>query len=346
MYRSSGAWCSAAEVARTFAVVGVVVVVIAPSKARRLLRTQPAKETRAGHAGSRKSAKKGPGSISARLAACRAAQRIHIDGLPLHIVQRGHNRAACFFDDQDRLAYLGWLHEALERERCSLHAYVLMTNHLHLLLTPEQANCVPQVLISVGRRYVQYINHSYGRTGTLWDGRYKSSLVQAETYLLLCQRYIEQNPVRAGMVADPADYRWSSYRANALGASDTLLSPHSLYLALGADGNARRATYRELFRGALDEKPLSDLRLALNQDQPIGNDRFYREIEAMTGRWRELRRRGRPRKRDEEASAGDAGQGELPLKLSLAPFSFWTYRCPTRFITADTPLSLAAVISR
>ena len=115
------------------------------------------------------------------------------------------------------------------------------------------------------------------------------------------------------MVADPAQYRWSSYRANALGAPDALLSPHPLYLALGADDDARRSAYRELFRGALDEKPLSDLRLALNQDQPIGNDRFYREIEAMTGQRRELRQRGRPRKRDEKASAADARQGELPL---------------------------------
>ena len=160
--------------------------------------------------------------------------RIHIDGLPLHIVQRGHNRASCFFDDQDRFAYLGWLQEALARERCRLHAYVLMTNHVHLLLTPEDADRVPQVLISVGRRYVQYVNHNYGRTGTLWDGRYKSSLVQAETYLLFCQRYVESNPVRAGMVADPGQYRWSSYRANALGVPDSLLTAHPLYLALGA----------------------------------------------------------------------------------------------------------------
>ena len=188
-----------------------------------------------------------------------------------------------------------------------------MTNHSHLLLTPEQADRVPQVLISVGRRYVQYINRTYGRTGTLWGGRYKSSLVQAETYLLLCQRYIELNPVGAGIVADPADYHWSSYRANTLGASDALLSPHALYLALSADDDARRAAYRELFRATLDEKPLRNLRLALKQDQLIGNDRFYREIEAMTGQRRVLRRRGRPRKRDEEASAGDPGRGELPL---------------------------------
>lgn len=132
------------------------------------------------------------------------------------------------------------------------------------------------MLIWVGRRYVQYINHRYGRTGTLWDGRYKSSLVQPETYLLLCHpRYIELNPVRAGMVGDPADYHWSSYRANAVGAPDPLLSPRPLHVTLGSDDHTRRGAYRQLFNAALDEKPLNDLRLALNQDQPIGNDRFY-----------------------------------------------------------------------
>ena len=239
--------------------------------------------------------------------------RIHIDGVPLHIVQRGHNRAPSFFEDQDRSAYLGWLGEALERERCRLHAYVLMTNHVHLLLTPERADRVPRVVVSVGRRSVQYFNHAYGRTGTLWDGRDKSSLVQAETYLLLCQRYIELNPVRAGMVTDPAQYRWSSYRTNAFGDPTTLLSPHPIYLALGRHDAERRTTYRELFRGALGDQPLGDLRLALNQDQPIGNDRFYREIEASTGQRRELRKRGRPRKQEEQKSGGESGQGELPL---------------------------------
>ena len=155
--------------------------------------------------------------------------RVHLDNIPLHIVQRGHNRGACFFDDEDRHAYLGWLRDASQREHCKLHAYVLMTNHIHLLLTPEQATSVPHLIISVGRRYVQYINHTYGRTGILWDSRYKSSLVQADTYLLLCQRYIELNPVRAGMVSDPGDYPWSSYRANALGQANVILSPHPLY---------------------------------------------------------------------------------------------------------------------
>ena len=132
--------------------------------------------------------------------------RIHIPGLPLHIVQRGHNRDACFFADADCLAYCDWLGEAVKDTGCELHAYVQMTNHVHLLLTPPDEGAVSRLMISLGRRYVQCINRTYKRTGTLWDGRYKSSLVQAEDYLLLCQRYIELNPVRAGLVAQPEDW--------------------------------------------------------------------------------------------------------------------------------------------
>jgi putative transposase len=222
--------------------------------------------------------------------------RIHLDGLPLHIVQRGHNRGDCFFVDQDRVDYLGWLHEALSRERCQLHAYVLMSNHVHLLITPEEAAGVARVMASVGRRYVQSINRTYGRTGTLWDSRYKSSLVQTQRYFLFCQRYIELNPVRAGMVSDPGEYPWSSYRANALGEASALLTPHAEYLALGADHAARCAHYRALFDTALDTEPVAELRMAIQQNQPIGDRRFYLQIEARTGQRRELKRRGRPRK--------------------------------------------------
>ena len=260
---------------------------------------------------------RGPGK-GARLEFCSTAcmprrPRVHLDWVPVHIVQRGHNRGACFFDDQDRHAYLGWLHEALRREGCRLHAYVLMTNHVHLLLTPQDANAVPRVPIAVGRRYVQHINRAYGRTGTLWDSRYKSSLVQAETYLLLCQRYIELNPVRAGMVADPAEYSWSSYRANALGEPNPILTPHPLYLALGPEPGERLEAYRNLFRIALADAPLADLRLALNQNQPLGNDRFYAEIEAVTGQRREPRKRGRPKKEPPEERLADKRQQELPI---------------------------------
>ena len=222
--------------------------------------------------------------------------RIHLPGLPLHIVQRGHNREVCFFDEENYLAYQQWLGDALTSSACQLHAYVLMTNHVHLLLTPPDSAAVAQLMMSLGRRYVQYINKSRRRTGTLWDSRYKSSMVQTEDYLLLCQRYIELNPVRAAMVDDPAHYRWSSYRANGLGQADKLLTPHPAYLALDHDDKARRTEYRSLFRAQLDAEAISDIRLALNQEQPLGSSQFYAAIEKATGQRREVRARGRPRK--------------------------------------------------
>lgn len=221
--------------------------------------------------------------------------RIHLDGVPLHIVQRGHNREPCFFGEDDYSSYLHWLGEALTECDCELHAYVLMTNHVHLLLTPRQAEAVPKLIISLGRRYVQYINRSYHRTGTLWDSRYKSSLVQAETYLLACHRYIEMNPVRAAMVEDPAHYRWTSYRANGLGQAEARLSPHPLYRALGRDDKERQAAYRALFAAHLDRTAIDDIRLALQQSQPLGDQRFYATIEQQTGIRHEAKPRGRPR---------------------------------------------------
>ena len=222
--------------------------------------------------------------------------RIHLPGLPIHLVQRGHNRDACFFADEDCLAYLDWLAESLKKTGCALHAYALMTNHVHLLLTPPSSEAVSQLVISLGRRYVQYINKTYHRSGTLWDSRYKSSLVHADDYLLACQRYIELNPVRAELVSDPALYRWSSYRANGLGQADALLTPHELYLALDRQAPARLAAYRALFRSELDEEAIAEIRLALSQGQPLGKGRFLDTIERMTGQRREARPRGRPRK--------------------------------------------------
>lgn len=216
--------------------------------------------------------------------------------MPIHLVQRGHNRDACFFWDEDFLAYREWLGNALKKTGCALHAYVLMTNHVHLLLTPPSAEAVSQLVMSLGRRYVQYINKTYRRTGTLWDSRYKSSLIHSDDYLLLCQRYVELNPVRAEMTDDPAQYPWSSYRANGLGQPDALLMPHDLYLALDGDQANRQAVYRSLFRSELDHEALADIRLALNQGQPLGKGRFLDQIERMIGRRCEVRPRGRPRK--------------------------------------------------
>ncbi len=229
-------------------------------------------------------------------------RRVHLDGVPRHILQRGQNREPCFFCEDDYNSYLHWPDQALGEAEFKPHAYILMTNHVHLRLTPKKAEAVQKLIISLGRRYVQYINRTYRRTGTLWDSRYRSSLVQAETYLLTCQRYIELNPVRAAMVGDPAHYRWTSYRANALGQADARLTSHSLYLALGHSDRDRQAAYRALFRAHLDQAAIDDIRLALNQSQPLGNARFYAKIESMTGVRREARPRGRPRSEPIDAS--------------------------------------------
>ena len=149
--------------------------------------------------------------------------------------------------------------------------------------------------MSLGRRHVQYVNRAYKRTGALWDSRYKSSVIQADTYLFACQRYIELNPVRAAMVDDPAHYRWTSYRRNALGATDCRITPHVLYQAMGQTDKSRQTAYRALFRVQLDGAAIDDIRLALNQNQPLGNARVYARIEKATGVRRQSRPRGSPR---------------------------------------------------
>ena len=238
--------------------------------------------------------------------------RIHLPGFPLHVIQRGHNRDACFFAEDNYLAYREWLGEAIKTAGCQLHAYVQMTNHVHLLLTPPEPEAIPRLMISLGRRYVQYINKTYRRTGTLWDSRYKSSLVQAEEYLLRCQRYIELNPVRAGMVDDPAHYRWSSYRANGLGQVDSLLTPHAVYSDLGPNNTDRLDTYRALFRPELDAVAITDIRMALDQGQTLGDSRFLDQIERAIGLRRAPRPRGRPRKAVEETVGT---QDQLSLEM-------------------------------
>jgi len=222
------------------------------------------------------------------------ASRLLIDDFPLHIVQRGHNRERCFFGDADYRAYLQWLDEAATERDCSLHAYVLMTNHIHLLLTPRRAAAVPALLQSLGRRYVHYVNRKLGRSGTLWEGRYRSSVVQSDMYLLACHRYIELNPVRAGLASTPGDYRWSSYRANALGHVDRRLTPHATYQALGQDVETRCDAYRTLFEIAEPPMQLCDIRMALKQSQPLGNRSFEATIRQITGQARSTRPLGRP----------------------------------------------------
>jgi len=222
--------------------------------------------------------------------------RLDLPGIPQHVVQRGNDRQPCFFTDADRLRYLHDLREIALREACLVHAYVLMTNHVHLLITPTASGQVARLMQALGRRYVRYVNDRYHRSGTLWEGRYKSSLVDRDTYLLRCYRYIELNPVRARMCADPADYPWSSHGCNALGRDDALVHPHPNYLGLGPTRESRCTAYRALAMQALAEHEVEAIRLHLQRQHALGSDRFRAAIEAQLARPAGPLKIGRPRK--------------------------------------------------
>ena len=221
--------------------------------------------------------------------------RIHLPGLPQHVIQRGNNREPCFYATTDYQYYLQTLAESLELHDCQLHAYVLMTNHVHLLVTPGASYGISRLMQATGRKYVQHINRTYRRSGTLWEGRYKASLIDSDAWLLTCMRYIEMNPVRAGMVSHPSAYRWSSYRTNAGGAYSPLLAPHGLYLALGKTPSDRQHAYRELFRSRLDASQLHEIREILNHELVLGREDFKDRIAQMTRRQVRRGRDGRPR---------------------------------------------------
>ena len=222
--------------------------------------------------------------------------RISLPNVPLHLIQRGNNRQVCFFADEDYRIYLDWLLEYAGNAGCRIHAYVLMTNHVHLLVSAERGAAPGAMMKALGQRYVQYVNRTYRRSGTLWEGRFRSCPTQSDTYLLACQRYIELNPVRAGMVEHPADYRWSSYRVNARGEENPLIRPHELYLALGSDPPGRQAAYRELFRHELEPAMVDAIRRATNGNFALGNSVFAEQIASALGRRVVPGKSGRPRK--------------------------------------------------
>jgi len=220
--------------------------------------------------------------------------RMYLPHIPCHVVQRGHNRSVCFYTPDDYRYYLQSLNDARQRHAVQLHAYCLMTNHVHLLMTPTTQEGISRVMQSVGRRYVQYINTTYRRSGTLWEDRHKSSLIQAEDYLLICYRYIEMNPVRAGMVMHPGDYPWSSYRYHAYGEANKLITPHTLYEQLNKHEAVRRENYRAMFLTDLDKVDLHVIRRSVEFSMPLGNDRFREEIEQALGRKIGYAKRGKP----------------------------------------------------
>ena len=239
--------------------------------------------------------------------------RQFIPGVPLHIIQRGNNRQACFITERDYVVYLGKLDEYRLAYGVAVHSYILMTNHVHLLVTPETAHGASDMLQALGRYYVRYINATYRRTGTLWEGRFRASLVNSSEYLLTLSRYIELNPVRANMVAHPAEYPWSSYRLNGLGKPIRLLTPHRAYQALGNNHQARQAAYRALFRGRLGERALEQIRTATNKGWVLGDQEFKQKIERQLGYRIPPFERGGDRKSAEFKN--QRGQSNLKIKL-------------------------------
>ena len=211
--------------------------------------------------------------------------RLVIPDQPQHVIVRGNNREPIFLANEDYQFYLEKLKQACEKHECDLHAYVLMTNHVHLLITPHTEQGLSKVMQMIGRYYVQYFNYSYHRTGTLWEGRYKATLIDSERYLLTCYRYIELNPVRAKDMAEhPADYPWSSYRYNALGQENKLITPHEEYVKLASTTTERQHAYRDLFNNHLTPQTLTDIRQATNKAWILGSQHFKDKIELQLNR--------------------------------------------------------------
>ena len=223
--------------------------------------------------------------------------RIDLAGHPQHLIQRGNNRQPCFFSDSDRRLYLRLLHQAAEKFGGSVHAYVLMNNHAHILATGAEKGALGRMMQSLGRRYVRYFNIKHRRTGTLWEGRYKSSLIESDRYLLACYRYIELNPVRANIVAAPGDFGWSSFHCNAGGREDELITPHANYLALGQTAAGRSSAYRRLFQQSFNNDDIQTIRDHVNQGKVLGSDTFQNQIEEMLDCRAHLAPPGRPRKK-------------------------------------------------
>jgi len=222
--------------------------------------------------------------------------RLELPGIPLHVTQRGVNRCAIFLDDDDRHHYRRLLRDACRKHGVALHAFVLMDNHVHLLVSAEQTGCVSRALRQAGQSYVQSFNQRHGRIGTLWQGRFKSSLVDSDAYVLRVIRYIELNPVRAAMVERPEHYRWSSVHTHLGMAQDPLHTPHPVYLALANDRQERALAYRTWLHASLAPDELARIRAHMAQEKALGNPGFQSMVEKALNRTAAIRPRGRPRR--------------------------------------------------
>ena len=220
--------------------------------------------------------------------------RLTLPGYPHHVIQRGNNRQAIFASPSDYQSLLDLLSDNAKKFDVAIHAYVLMGNHFHLLATPQTADGLPQMMQAVGRRYVRHFNDAQGRSGTLWEGRYKSTLIQSDRYLLACMAYIDLNPVRAGMVAQAADYPWSSHGHYTGLRSDRLITPHPLYWELGNTPFAREVAYADLVHGGVTERQQADLTQSALRGWALGEADFVADLQKKTERRVMKGRAGRP----------------------------------------------------
>ena len=221
-------------------------------------------------------------------------QRATPAGIPVHLLHRGNNRQACFKNNGDYSAFLWWLREYSEKFMVEIHTWALMENHYHLLCTPQIEDGLSRMVQALGRHYVRYFNRQNQRTGTLWEGRYRSCLVQPESYLLEVYRYIELNPVRAALAWDPAEFNWSSYQINASGKPSALCKPHAEYLKLGETRAECAENYKLKSKSSLDEKRLEEIRKSINKGLAFGDEEFKIGVEELTGRRQRALKSGRP----------------------------------------------------
>lgn len=220
--------------------------------------------------------------------------RLIVPHQPHHVIQRGAGQQAVFLDADDYLMFLKYLKEATRQFKVAIHAYVLMPNHIHLLASPADQTGMARMMQWIGRFYVPYFNLKYGRVGTLWQGRYKAAVVDSERYFLVCARYIELNPVRAGLASVPEDYRWSSYQHHVGMRSDPLIAEHALFWALGNTPFAREAAYRQLIEQSISASEVQAMTEATLKGWAIGSEQFKAALEKQSHRRVRPARRGRP----------------------------------------------------
>ena len=253
--------------------------------------------------------------------------RLAIANIAWHIIQRGNNRSACFFNDDDRRYYLHHLNKHAREFECAIHAYYFMTDHAHLLVTPRKTDSTSLMMKHLGQKYVQYINRNYRRGGTLWEGRFKSSLAQDEGYVLTCYRYIELNPVRARIVPTPQHYPWSSYTTNAMDATNSMITPHSQYTALGRASAERSERHKNFVASDIDDDVVDEIRHATQGNYVLGNSRLKK------------RGSGRTRTKGKNCKSGLTHQAAIIVVCPLfPPFSYQACRF-TSHLSSFSPMS-------